>query len=55
MTDEARNTSIEPQKSGSTLRPWARPKLTAYGPIGKLTQGKSGTKNDGSSGQKNCL
>ena len=55
MTDEARNTSTVPQKSGSARRPWTRPMLTAYGPIGKLTQGKSGTKPDGTSGTKSCL
>lgn len=52
MTDETRNNPSEPQKSGGVRRPWARPTLTAYGPIGTLTQGKSGTKSDGTSGTK---
>jgi hypothetical protein len=55
MTDEARNTSTAPETTGRGRRPWTRPTLTAYGPIGKLTQGKSGTKNDGTSGSKGCL
>jgi hypothetical protein len=55
VTDEARTNPNEPQKSATDRRPWARPTLTAYGPIGKLTQGKSGTKPDGTSGTKSCL
>jgi hypothetical protein len=55
MTDENRNNPTAPQNSGSARRPWTRPTLTAYGPIGKLTQGKSGTKPDGTSGTKSCL
>lgn len=33
-------------------RPWTRPSLTAYGPIGKLTQGGSGGKGDGTANKK---
>lgn len=55
MTEDSRNNPNVPQKSSGVRRPWARPTLTAYGPIGKLTQGKSGTKPDGSSGTKGCL
>ncbi len=55
MTEDSRNTPTEPQTSGGVRRPWTRPVLTAYGPIGKLTQGKSGTKGDGTSGMKSCL
>jgi len=37
-------------------RVWRRPSLTAYGPIGKLTQGGTGAKDDGSSTKKSiCL
>lgn len=31
---------------GATRRPWAKPTLVAYGPIGRLTQGTSGSKSD---------
>jgi hypothetical protein len=42
--------------SETPRRPWTRPTLTAYGPIGKLTQGASGTRNDGTSSKKaSCL
>ncbi len=55
MSEDSRKNPSEPQKSSGNRRPWKRPTLTAYGPIGKLTQGKSGTKPDGSSGTKTCL
>lgn len=30
----------------ATRRAWARPTLTSYGPIGRLTQGLSGIRSD---------
>lgn len=51
MTEDSRNNPSDSQKSG-VRRPWSRPTLIVYGAIGKLTQGKSGTKADGTSGTK---
>lgn len=51
MTEDSRKTSSDSQNS-AVRRPWSRPTLIVYGPIGKLTQGKSGTKADGTSGTK---
>lgn len=53
MTQHDRNNT--PQKDSADQRPrraWTRPVLTAYGPIGKLTQGGTGAKNDASSTKK---
>jgi hypothetical protein len=55
MTDNSKTPASHSQKPHDARRTWARPVLTHYGPIGKLTQGNSGTMNDGSSGKKNCL
>ena len=33
-------------------RPWRRPALTAYGPIGTLTQGGTGGRADGTQSRK---
>ncbi len=42
--------------SDKVRRTWTRPSLTAYGPIGKLTQGATGAKTDGSSSRRStCL
>jgi hypothetical protein len=40
-TSPGTSTPDEPAK-----RPWSTPSLLAYGHIGKLTQGSSGTKGD---------
>jgi len=52
VTQDSRNKPSESEKPRADRRPWTRPKLTAYGPIGKLTQGGSGGKSDGTSGKK---
>jgi hypothetical protein len=52
VTQDSRKTPSESETPRAERRPWTRPVLTAYGPIGKLTQGGSGAKNDGSSGKK---
>lgn len=54
MSEDRKNAS-QTAKSSGARRPWTKPTVTAYGPIGKLTQGNSGTMNDGSSGKKTCL
>lgn len=52
MTEDSRKTPSDSEKPRADRRPWARPVLTKYGPIGKLTQGGSGSKSDGTSGKK---
>ena len=52
MTQDSRKTPSESETPRAARRPWTRPVLKVYGPIGKLTQGGSGAKNDGSSGKK---
>lgn len=40
----------------SPRKPWVAPQLLSYGHIGKLTQGMSGTKADGTTSKRNaCL
>lgn len=39
-------------RHGGARQPWQRPTLTAYGPIGKLTQGGSGSRSDGTQSKK---
>jgi len=50
--DRRENEQPVPVDGQSKRREWKRPALTAYGPIGKLTQGGTGLKNDGTSGKK---
>ncbi|MBP6715878.1 MAG: hypothetical protein KA205_03385 [Acidobacteria bacterium] len=57
MTQDRRENEQDERPTGQqTRRVWKRPTLTAYGPIGKLTQGGTGSKADGSSGKRaSCL
>lgn len=53
MTENRRDDQQQERPAGSQVRRvWTRPALTAYGPIGKLTQGGTGAKSDASSGKK---
>ncbi|MEI6244848.1 MAG: hypothetical protein WCQ64_07350 [Acidobacteriota bacterium] len=57
MTQDRRDDQQQDAPAGQKgRRTWRRPALTAYGPIGKLTQGGTGSKTDSSSGRKStCL
>jgi hypothetical protein len=57
VTQDRRENEQDERPTGQqTRRVWKRPTLTAYGPIGKLTQGGTGSKADGSSGKRaSCL
>jgi hypothetical protein len=40
------------QTDTSEKKPYAKPELTEYGPVTKLTAAKSGTRSDGQSGMQ---
>ena len=53
MTQDRRDEQQQERPVGpKARRTWTRPSLTAYGPIGKLTQGGTGAKTDGTSSRK---
>jgi hypothetical protein len=55
MADTTRPTDKPEAAVSGDRRPWSAPRLLEYGHIGKLTQGASGTKGDGTTLRKNCL
>ena len=57
MTQDQQDDRKKDQPDGKKARrTWTKPSLTAYGPIGKLTQGATGAKADGTSSRKaTCL
>jgi hypothetical protein len=55
VTEDKRDAGERSSSTGNGQRArktWTRPVVTAYGPIGKLTQGGTGLKDDGGASKK---
>ena len=52
MRDQKKIEKAQPQPKTETRRAYRQPELVRYGQLAKLTQGGTGTANEGSAGQK---
>lgn len=54
-SDTKRGSQGEPTTKGTARKPYAAPKLRAYGPVAKLTQGSASAGQDTTGMSKNTM